>query len=67
MATGAPDVGALLRAWTAESGCGTSHREPPARLRALDEGDWERHLAADAARRGTREAEGDSAEEPVSS
>ena len=55
------DVGALLRAWTAESGCGASHREPPARLRALDEDGWERHVAADVARRRVGEAGEDGA------
>ena len=55
------DVGALLRAWTAESGCGASHREPLARPRAFNDDDWERHVAADVARRRTGEAGDDGA------
>ena len=62
------DVGALLRAWTAESGCGASHREPPARLRALDDDDWERHVAADVARRRVGEiGDDDGGPQPLSS
>ncbi len=62
------DMGALLRAWTAESGCGASHREPPARLRAFDGNDWERHVAADVDRRRIGEAgDDDGGPRPLSS
>jgi hypothetical protein len=45
------DVAALLRAWTAELGCATTHHNPLASLRAVDEGEWERHVQADVERR----------------
>jgi len=45
------DVSALLRTWTAESGCGTTHQEPPTPLRALDESDWATFVATDVERR----------------
>jgi hypothetical protein len=45
------DASALLRAWTAESGCGTTHQEPPTPLQALDESDWAAFVARDVERR----------------
>jgi len=53
------DVAALLKAWTGETGCGASHTDPPAPLRPVDRGEWERHVAGDVARR--RQAEIDAA------
>ena len=49
------DVGALLRAWSAEAGCGASHRDPPAPLCSRDIPGWERHVDHDVARRHERE------------
>ncbi len=56
------DVSALLRAWTAETGCGTTHQEPPTSLRALDESAWAAFVAADVERR--RRDAGPPIEEP---
>jgi len=49
------DVAALLKAWTGETGCGASHTDPPAPLRPVDRGEWDRHVAGDVARRRQRE------------
>jgi hypothetical protein len=49
------DIGAMLKAWTAELGCGTSHQTAPAVLRALDSREWERLVAEDVAARQERE------------
>jgi len=48
------DVTALLRAWTGELGCDTTHRPAPApgaTRAAFDEADWAAHVHADTARR----------------
>jgi hypothetical protein len=45
----------MLKAWTAELGCGSSHQVAPAVLRALDSGEWERLVAEDVAARQGRE------------
>jgi hypothetical protein len=45
------DVATLLRAWTAELGCATTHQNPPAILRAVDDSEWERFVEADIERR----------------
>jgi len=49
------DVAALLKAWTAEVGCGASHQDPPVPLRNVDSKGWEAHVAGDIARRRQRE------------
>ena len=49
------DIAALLRAWTAELGCATTHQNPAATLRAVDEGEWERFVEVDVERRQQRE------------
>lgn len=49
------DIAALLRAWTAELGCATTHQNPAATLRAVDGGEWERFVEADVERRQQRE------------
>jgi hypothetical protein len=49
------DVAALLRAWTADLGCATSHQTPTATLRAVDDGEWERFVEVDVERRQQRE------------
>lgn len=42
------DVTALLRAWTAEQGCGASHHDGPVRIQPIDEEAWESFVDADA-------------------
>ena len=49
------DVAALCKAWTAETGCGASHTDPPTPLRTLDRLEWERHVTVDVTRRQQRE------------
>ncbi len=49
------DVASLLKAWTAEAGCGTVHQDPPVSLRATDSGEWARHVDVDVLRRHERE------------
>jgi hypothetical protein len=51
------DIAAVLRAWTAELGCATTHQNPAATLRAVDEGEWERFVEVDVERRQQREIE----------
>lgn len=41
------DVASLLKAWTAECGCGASHQDPPVPLRSPERSEWERHVQAD--------------------
>ncbi len=45
------DVTAMLRAWTDELGCDTTHRPAPAAGVAFDEAGWDAHLRADVDRR----------------
>jgi hypothetical protein len=49
------DISTLLKAWTAEVGCGSAHQDPPVALRTVERGDWERHVRADVRRRHERE------------
>lgn len=51
------DIAALLKAWTAEVGCGAVHQDPPAPLRSGDREEWERHVAGDVRRRHEHEIE----------
>ncbi|MGH9074054.1 MAG: hypothetical protein ACRDZQ_08015 [Acidimicrobiales bacterium] len=51
------DVAALLRAWTAEGGCGASHQAPPAVIRPVGTGEWDRFVEADVAARQAAEIE----------
>jgi hypothetical protein len=48
------DIAALLRAWTAETGCGATHQPPPATLRVHSD-DWDRFVADDKAARQSAE------------
>jgi hypothetical protein len=50
------DIEALLRSWTAEFACGSSHQEALGRLRKADYAGWEEHVADDLHRRGDRQA-----------
>ncbi len=45
------DITALLKAWTADLGCGATHTDSPTRLRATDSGEWDRFVTADVTRR----------------
>lgn len=49
------DITAMLKAWTADLGCGATHTEAPAPLRAVDSREWDRFVAADVARRSAEE------------
>ena len=49
------DVATLLRAWTAESGCGATHQTYTAPLRPFDANGWGRFVADDIARRHAAE------------
>lgn len=51
------DVASLLKAWTAEVGCGSAHQDPPAPLQVVEAGGWERHVEADVLRRHEHEIE----------
>lgn len=51
------DVASLLKAWTAELGCGASHHDPPVLLRAGERPEWEHHVGDDVRRRHEREIE----------
>lgn len=51
------DVASLLKAWTAEAGCGAVHQDPPTPPRAVDRPEWERHVDGDVHRRHEREIE----------
>ncbi len=42
-----------LREWTAQAGCMSTHREPPARLPSVDDDEWDRWVAHDKKRRLT--------------
>lgn len=45
------DIAALLRAWTAEQGCGAVHQDPPVRMQPVDEEAWEAFVSGDVERR----------------
>jgi hypothetical protein len=45
------DVAAMLRSWTSDLPCGTTHQPPLAALANPDKEAWTRHLTADIARR----------------
>jgi hypothetical protein len=49
------DVASLLKAWTAEVGCGAAHQDPPVALRSIDREEWNRHVEADVLRRQQHE------------
>lgn len=51
------DIASLLRAWTAELACGTSHQSEPTTARPVDVEDWERFVASDVAVREAKEVE----------
>ena len=51
------DVASLLKAWTAEVGCGAAHQDPPVPLRSVDREEWNRHVEADVLRRHEHEIE----------
>jgi hypothetical protein len=45
------DITTLLRAWTADLACDTTHQEPLTRLRPPQRDGWDEHIAADIAKR----------------
>jgi len=47
-------IEARLREWTAQAGCMSAHREPPARLRPVDDDEWDGWVASDKQRRIAR-------------
>jgi len=49
------DIAALLKTWTADLGCGATHTDPPTPLRAVDNGEWDRFVTGDIARRAEAE------------
>ncbi len=49
------DVTAMLKAWTADLGCGATHIEAPKSPRAIDRGEWDRFVTADVAQRSGTE------------
>lgn len=49
------DIAALLKAWTADLGCGPTHTDPPTPLRAVDDSEWDRFVTGDVARRAEAE------------
>lgn len=51
------DVAALLKAWTAETGCAATHEQPAPPLCSTGGAEWERHVEADVRRRAAREVE----------
>ena len=51
------DIASLLRAWTAELACGTSHQSQPTTLRPVGVEEWERVVASDVAVRKAKEVE----------
>ncbi len=57
------DITALLKAWTAELGCGATHTDPPTPLRGDDRAEWERFVTANVARRADAEID-QAAQEP---
>lgn len=59
------DIVGLLRSWTADNPCGSSHQEAPLRLRRSEVHGWDEHVAADLERR--RGDEPGPASEPVTS
>ncbi len=55
---GLRDITALLRAWTAETGCGSTHQAPASPLRPFDAEGWKRFVSGDVARPGRRRGPG---------
>lgn len=49
------DVTNLLKAWTSEFSCGSTHQPPLTPLRPIDEADWQAFVEADLATRRERE------------
>jgi hypothetical protein len=49
------DLTALLKAWTADLGCGASHQSPPATLRSVEEDEWQTFAQADITARQQKE------------
>jgi len=49
------DITALLKTWTGELGCATTHQQPPATITSVDAEGWERHVNGDVAGRRNRE------------
>jgi hypothetical protein len=51
------DVASLQRSWTAELGCGASHRSQPTTPRPVDAEEWARFVANDVVAREAKEVE----------
>jgi len=49
------DVASLLRSWTAELGCGASHRSQATTARPVDAGEWAAFVADDVVARDSKE------------
>jgi hypothetical protein len=45
------EITIMLRDWTADLTCDSTHQNPPARLRPANNAGWDEHIAADATRR----------------
>jgi hypothetical protein len=49
------DIASLLKAWTAELGCGATHQTPTAPLRSIDQSEWRTFVEADITARQQQE------------
>lgn len=49
------DIGAMLRSWTGELGCGSTHHASPAMVLTPDVAEWERFVEHDGEARQSRE------------
>ncbi len=49
------DITILLKSWTSDLGCGSTHQDQPVPLEAVDPIAWEHHISADVAARHDRE------------
>ena len=52
------DVTALLRSWTSELACSSTHQDPPRPQRSSDSDEWRSHAARDVAERHQHAVEG---------
>jgi hypothetical protein len=49
------DITALLKAWTADAGCGACHQAPSGPMRSIEPDDWAAFVTADVAARQENE------------